>query len=255
MWVSRINTVIQNLTARVLAELNQTLLSCEQIFYAGWVYERVICKNERYLPEWKAIFIVFKGCNLYIFNDNQFPPLSTYDFICCTCIYPLIEIFIETIASKCSIDDRRHYIKLLLPNNSTNESRYLSFERKIDYNDFILNYHRALYVSIYTIQNRTFGCSYQGQICRFIIDIHKGFEMYNNKTSIILWAFTFEQLLSSSDNGRDRIYLQFKRNIPLKNTERIIQIEIQCQHLRTLIHVINSFLTVKFINRRSNIIG
>ena len=142
----------------------------------------------------------------------------------------------------------------MLPNDSINECRYLSLERKIEYDDFILNYQRSLYISVYSIQNRTFGCIYQGQICRLIIDINKGFEMYNNKTNIILWAFTYEQLQSSSDNGRDKIYFQFKRNIPLSEKETIIQMEVQCQHLRILIHVINAFLTIKLTSRRDYMI-
>ncbi|CAF3981819.1 unnamed protein product, partial [Rotaria sp. Silwood1] len=254
IWISRINTVIKNLTIRTLAELNQTLLSSEQIFYASWIYEQVIYPNENHLPEWKAIFMVFKGSDLYIFDDNQLPPLCTYDFICCTRVYPIIEVFIETVTCKLSSDDHRYCFTLILPNDLTNECRYLSLERKIDYDNFILNYQRSLYISTYSIHNRIFGCIYQGQICRLIIDINKGFEMYNNKTNIILWKFTFEQLLSSSDNGHDKIFFQFKQNLTLNENETIINIEVQCQHLRTLIHVINSFLTVKFIGQQDNMI-
>ncbi|CAF2110438.1 unnamed protein product [Rotaria magnacalcarata] len=254
MWISRINIVIQNLTARLLAELNQTLVSCEQLFYATWIHERIIYPNENHLPEWQAIFIVFKGTNMYIFDRNPSPPLCNYDFICCTCVYPLIEIFIGTVTSKCSTNDRRYCIKLALPNHSTNKYRLLSLERKEEYDNFILNYQRSLHMSVYSIQTRTFGCIYQGQICRLTIDINKGFEMCNNQTNIILWAFTFEQLQSSSDNGHDKIYLQFKFNIPLNNNETIIDVNIQCQHLRILVHVINAFLTAKFISRRDHMI-
>ncbi|CAF4509697.1 unnamed protein product, partial [Rotaria socialis] len=254
MWISRINIVIQNLTARLLAELNQTLVSCEQVFYATWIHERIMYPNENHLPEWQAIFIVFKGANLYIFDRNQSPPLCNSDFICCTRVYPLIEIFIGTVTSKCSIKHRRYCIKLVLPNHSTNECRYLSLERKHEYDDFILNYQRSICMSVYSIKNRTFGCVYRGQICRLIIDINNGFEMYNNQTNIILWAFAFEQLQSTSDNGHDKIYLQFKFNIPSNNNEIIIDMNIQCQHLRILVHVINAFLTARFISRRDHTI-
>ncbi|CAF1194027.1 unnamed protein product [Rotaria sordida] len=254
IWISRINTVIRNLTTRTITELNQTLLPSEQVFYATWVHEQIVYPNENHIPEWKAIFMVFKGSDLYIFDDNQSPPLCAYDFICCTRVYPIIEVFIETVAFKRSNDDRRYCFTLILPNDLTNEYRYLSLESKIEYDDFILNYQRSLYISTYSIENRTFGCIYQGQICRLIIDINKGFEMYNNKTNIILWTFTFEQLLSSSDNGHDKIYFQFKPNLILNKNEKIIHIEVQCQHLRILIHVINAFLTVKFIGQQNNLI-
>jgi len=250
MWISRINMVIRHLTTRTLAELNQTFLSSEQVFYASWIHERIVNFNENHLPEWKAIFIVFKGSDLYIFDENKSPPLCAYDFICCKRVYSIIEVFIETVLLKSYIDDRRYCFTLTLPNDLINQYRYLNFERKTEYEDFILNYQRSLYISVYSIQNRTFGCLYQGQICRLIIDINKGFEMYNNETNIMLWTFTFEQLQSSSDNGRDKIYFQFK---PYSN-EKIIHIEVQCQHLRILIHVINAFLTIKFIGQRDDMI-
>ncbi len=246
MWISRINMIIRRLTTRTLSELNQTFLSNEQVFYANWIHERVVNLNENRLPEWKAIFLVFKGNDLYLFDENRSPPLCAYDFICCQRVYSIIEIFIEIVSSKSCIDDRRYCFTLALPNDSIDQCRYLNFERKIEYEDFISNYQRSLYISVHSIQNRTFGCTYQGQICRLIIDINQGFEMYNNETNLILWTFTFEQLLSSSDNARDKIYFQFK---PSSN-EAIIHIEVQCQHLRILIHVINAFLTVKFIGQR-----
>jgi hypothetical protein len=238
--------VIRHLTTRTLGELNQTFLSHEQVFYANWIHERVVNLNENRLPEWKAIFLVFKGNNLYLFDENQTSPLCAYDFIRCQCVYSIIEIFIEIVLLKSCIDDRRYCFTLTLPNDTIDECRYLNFERKNEYEDFISNYQRSLYISIYSIQNRSFGCVYQGQICRLIIDINKGFEMYNNETNLILWAFTFEQLLSSSDNGRDEIYFQFKHS----SNETVIHMEVQCQHLRILIHVINAFLTVKFIGQR-----
>ncbi|CAF1256143.1 unnamed protein product [Adineta steineri] len=252
MWISRINMVIRNLTTRILAELNQTLLSSEQIFYTTWLNERIINLNDNLLPQWKSIFIVFKGNDLYIFDDNKSPPLCTYDFICCTRVYPITEIFLEIVSSKDHIDNRRYCFTLTLPNDIQIDCRYLNFERKTEYDDFILNYQRSLYISVYSLQNRTFGCTFNGQICRLIIDINKGFEMYNNETNIMLWTFTFEQLQSSSDNGRDQIYFQFKRYLSSNETNTIIHIDVQCQHLKILIHVINAFLTVKYIGQKDD---
>jgi hypothetical protein len=131
------------------------------------------------------------------------------------------------------------------------QCRYLNFETKTEFDEFLSNWQRSLYMSVYAVKNRAFGCIYQGQICRLIIDIYKGFEMYNNETNIILWSFTFEQLQSSFDNGRDKIYFQFKRSL----NETIVHIEVQCQHLKILIHVINAFLTVKFIKQRDDMIN
>ncbi|UJR08251.1 hypothetical protein I4U23_012524 [Adineta vaga] len=254
MWISRINMVIRNLTTRILSELNQTLLSNEQIFYTTWVHERDINPHENLLPQWKAIFIVFKGSDLYIFDGNRSPPLRLYDFICCTRIYPLIEVFIETVSLKDCLDNRRYCFTLTLLNDAKIECRYLNFERKVEYDDFILNYQRSLYISIYSIRNRTFGCLFQGQICRLIVDIQKGFELYNNQTNNLLWAYSFEQLHSSSDNGRDEIYFQFNYYSTFDNNENTTHIDIQCQHLKQLIHVINAFLTVKFLGQKEDTI-
>ena len=235
IWISRINMVIRHLITRKLNQLNQRFLSSEQVLYASWIYERVINPNEDHLSEWRAVFLVLKGSELYIFNENQTPPFSTHDFICCKRIYSIIEIFIETISFK----DRPYSFLLTLPT----DLRYLNFERKTEYEDFISSYQRSLNISVYSIENRTFGCLYQGEICRLILDINKGFEMIHNQTNDILWLFTFEQLQSSSDNGQDRIFFQFKHYF----NQSTIHLEVQCQDLRILVHVINAFLTVKFL--------
>jgi hypothetical protein len=244
--------VIHNLTTRTLTELNQTLLPSEQVFYASWIHERVTNINQNRLPQWKAIFLVFKGSDLYIFDDNKPPPLCAYDFICCSRVYPIVEILIEIISSKTRLDDRQHCLTLTLSSDLTTQCRYLNFEIKSDLDEFLSNWQRSLYMSVYTLKNRAFGCMYQGQICRLIIDINKGFEMFNNETNIILWSFTFDQLESSSDNGRDKIYFEFKNDLISNENQLTKHIEVQCQHLRILIHVINSFLTVKLIGKRDN---
>ena len=248
MWISRINMVIRHLTQCKLNELNKNLLSSEQIFYANWIYERIVTFKENFLPKWKPIFIVFKGNDLYIFNENEQIPLSSYDFIYCKRIYSIIEIFIEAVLFKYSIDERQYCFTLTLPNDLINHIHYFNFQTINEYENFILNYQRSLYISVYSIENRIFGCIYHGQICRLNIDINKGLQMYNNQTNIILWSFTFEQLQSSSDNGRDKIYFQFKSFL----NESTIQIEVQCQHLRILIHVLNAFLTVKYLGQRND---
>jgi hypothetical protein len=245
--------VIHNLTTRTLTELNQSLLPSEQVLYASWIHERVTNQNKNCLPQWKAIFLVFKGSDLYIFDENKPPPLCAYDFICCSRVYPIIEILVEIISSKYRRDDRPYCLTLTLSNDSIIQSRYFNFEIKNNLDEFLSNWQRSLYMSVYALKTRAFGCMYQGQICRLIIDIQKGFEMFNNETNIILWSFTFDQLQSSSDNGRDKIYFEFKNDL-ISTTENqlTIHIEVQCQHLRILIHVINAFLTVKLIGQRDN---
>ena len=49
-----------------------------------------------------------------------------------------------------------------------------------------------------------------------------------------------------------KIYFQFKRYLTLNEHEATIHIEVQCQHLRILIHVINAFLTIKFIGQHDD---
>ena len=250
MWISRINMVIHNLTSRTLTELNQSLLPSEQVLYASWLHERVTNINQNRLPQWQAIFLVFKGSDLYIFDEKKPPPLCAYDFICCSRVYPIVEILVEIISSKHRLDDRQYCFTLTLPNDLTTQCRYLNFEMKNDLDEFLSNWQRSLYMSVYALKNRAFGCMYQGQICRLLIDINKGFEMSNNGTNVILWSFSFDQLQSSSDNGRDKLYLEFKRDSILNEIEGTIHVEVQCQHLRILIHVINAFLTVKLISQR-----
>ena len=255
LWISRINMIVHNLTTRTITELNQTLLPSEQVLYATWTHERVTNFTQNRLPEWKPIFLVLKGSDLYIFDDNKSAPLCAYDFICCSRVYPIIEVLIEIVSAKYLRDDRRHCFKLILSNDLKIKCHYLNFETKNELDDCLSNWQRSLYMSVYALKNRAFGCIYQGQICRLMIDIYKGFEMYNNETNIILWSFAFEQLQSSSDNGRDKIYFEFKRHSISNENEPTINIEVQCQHLRILIHVINAFLTVKLIGKKDDTIS
>lgn len=254
LWISRINTIIRNLTTRTLTELNQTLLPSEQVLYATWIHERIANFNQNRLPEWKPLFIVLKGSDLYIFDENKPPPLCSYDFICCSRVYPIVETLIETVSTKYLRDDRENCLTLTVSNDLTTKCRYLNFEKNNELDEFLSNWQRSLYMSVYALKSRAFGCIYQGQICRFLIDIQKGFEMYNNETNIILWSFTFDQLQSSSDNGRDKIYFEFKPNTTPTDNESTLHIEVQCQHLRTLIHVINSFLAIKIIGKQDDAI-
>ncbi|CAF1427337.1 unnamed protein product [Adineta ricciae] len=255
MWISRINMVIHNLTTRTLTELNQTLLPSEQVLYATWIHERIAKVDQNRLPEWKAMFLVFKGSDLYIFDENKPPPLCAYDFICCSRVYPIVEVLIEMISPKYRLDDRQHCFTLTLSTDVATQSRYLNFETKTELDEFNSNWQRSLYMAVHALKTRAFGCMYQGQICRLIIDIFKGFEMLNNETNLTLWSYTFDQLQSSSDNGRDRIYFEFKRDlVSSEKNEAPVRIEVQCQHLRILIHVINAFLTVKLIGKRDDTI-
>jgi hypothetical protein len=243
MWISRINMVIHNLTRRTINELNQSLLPSEQVLYASWLHERVTNINENRLPEWKPIFLVFKGSDLYIFDERKAPPLCAYDFICCSRVYPMVEILMDIVSLKNRLDDRQYCFTLILSTDSTVQTRYLNYETKIELDEFVTNWQRALYMSVYALKTRTFGCIYQG---------HQGFEMYNNESNIILWSFTFDQLQSSLDNERDKIYFEFKRDSLATDDDPTIHIEVQCQHLRILIHVINAFLTVKLMAKQDN---
>lgn len=254
MWISRINMAIHNLTSRTLSELNQNLLPTEQVLYASWLHERVTNVNENRLPEWKPLFLVLKGSDLYLFDEKKAPPLCAYDFICCSRVYPIVEILMEVVDCKHLHDDRQLCFTISLSNDSTIHRRYLNFETRREFDEFLSHWQRSLYMSVYAVKTRTFGCMYQGQICRLIVDIQKGFEMFNNETNVILWAFPFDQLQSSSDNGRDKLYFEFKRNLISDDNGPMIRIEVQCQHLRILIHVINAFLTVKLIGKQDNLV-
>lgn len=253
LWISRIQTVIHNLTSRTISELNQTLLPSEHVLYANWIHERITNVNQNRLPQWKAIFLVFKGSDLYIFDENKPPPLCAYDFICCSNVYPIVEVLMEVICSKSRLDDREYCFSLTLSNDFNTQYRYLNFEIKSDLDEFLSHWQRSLHMSVYAVKCRTFGCVYQGQICRFLIDIHKGFQMSNNETNVILWSFAFNQLQSTSDNARDKITFEFQRDLTSTDNTPTIHLEVQCQHLRILIHVINAFLTVKLLGQQDEL--
>jgi len=226
MWISRINLVCRHLIRRKLNQLNQNLLSNEQVLYANWIYERTNGSNE-----WKPVFLVFKDTHLYIFGDDQTPPFTIPEFVSCRRVYSILEIFIEILT---------RYPQSFIFTFPFNQTHYLNFERQSDYDDFISNYQRSLYISVYSIRIRIFNCVYQGQTCRFMISIHDGFIMYS-KTNKILWKYPFEQLQSSMDNGRNEIYFEFQSNF--------VDLQVQNQDLPVLVNVINAFLTVKYLGR------
>ncbi|CAF0768518.1 unnamed protein product [Didymodactylos carnosus] len=233
-WIKQINIVIKNLIRLTVDELNQTFLPSDQIHYETWLYERFTIRNN--LPEWKTKFFALKGNDVYLFDR---PPLTSYDFICCNKIYCIYETLFQIVKTDYLLDDRPYCFTL---ENNDEYKHYFCLETKQELIEFETNWQRSTYMAVYNVKMKSFGCTYMGKICRLIIDIHQGFSLINNETNLLLWNYKFSQLKSSTDNARTKLYFDFQ-----SDNEKLIKIEIECQHLKTLIYVINSFLTAKLI--------
>ena len=241
IWISRISMVIRNLLDKNLSSFNERLLSNDQIFYACWTNQRVA----KCFSRWQSSFLVFKGSNVFFFDQAPSPEFSFDDFHRCSDVYSIIEILIEDR----SIDQRPFSFVLFVLNENRLESRYITFERQTEYEDFISNYQRALYLTVYSTRIRSFICIYRQEICRLIIDINKGFQIYQNKTDHLLISFLFEQFHSSSNNGNDKIEFLFQQRQTSNDSDSVIRLGIQCRQLKRLIHVLNAFLIVKRIEQ------
>lgn len=226
MWISRLNLVIRHLIHRRLTELNQTFLSHEQILYANWIHQDC---------SWKSLFLVFKDNLLYLFDGSRPFTLSPGDFLSCSRVYPILEISIQPTKSS---SDR---LMLTLLHPSTSESRPIDFHRRTDYDEFLSNYQRAVYLSVYSVRCRSFDCLYQGELCRLLISVHQGLQLSHLERNHLLWMFTWQELQSSSDNGRETIFFRFRRS-------SLVDIQIQSFQLKKLLHVLESFLSVKSLS-------
>ena len=227
MWISRLNLVIRHLIHRRLTELNQTFLSHEQILYANWIHQD---------RSGKSLFLVFKDNLLYLFDGSRPFTLCPEDFLACSRVYPILEISIQPTRSS------SHALMLTLLHPSTSESRPIDFHRRTDYDEFLSNYHRAVYLSVYSVRCRSFDCLYQGELCRLLISVEEGLRLFHLETNHFVWMFTWQELHSSSDNGRETIVFRFRRS-------SLVDVQIQSFQLKKLLHVLESFLFVKSLSR------
>ena len=224
-WISRLNLVIRHLIHRRLTELNQIFLPHEQILYANWIHQD---------RSWKSLFLVFKDNLLYLFDGSRPFTLCPEDFLSCPRVYPILEISIQPTRSSSS----SHALMLTLLHPSTSECRPIDFHRRTDYDEFLSNYHRAVYLSVYSVRCRSFDCLYQGELCRLLISVQQGLQLSHLETNHSVWMFTWQELQSSSDNGRETIFFRFRRSslvdiqiqsFPAEETSSCSQVVFICQ--------------------------
>ena len=227
-WISRLNMVIRHLIHRRLTELNQTYLSHEQILYASWIHQS---------RTWKSLFLVFKDNLLYLFDSHRPFSLSADDFLSCPRVHPILEISVQSIRTD------RYGVILTLLHPSSSECRPVDFQRRSDYDEFLSNYQRALYLAVYSVRFCSFDCLHQGEVCRLVISIKQGLQLYHPETKHLLWMFTLEELQSRSDNGRETLVFRFRR------PTRMVDVQVQCYQMKKLLHVLDSFLIVKSLGQ------
>uniref|UniRef100_A0A0N5CC75 PDZ domain-containing protein n=1 Tax=Strongyloides papillosus TaxID=174720 RepID=A0A0N5CC75_STREA len=239
-WLKQIQGHINNLNHKSMKISNKFLHTSEKIQYIGWADERM---SETFCDDiqirWKSRFIILKGTDFCIFES---PPLNSDDLNNkCLFMYKIIETAMKTAIPK---KDRRDCV--LEIESADGGKHYLSFNSPTQLQTFESTYYDTIYKSIKLTQCKTFACSYLGRPSGLVIHIVNGISLYDIPTKQYIWNYKFSSLENSSDDGKIRLHLVFKK-IVNKQKEVIEVRDIECDQVINLIMTLHSFYIAKIM--------
>uniref|UniRef100_A0A0K0E3J8 PDZ domain-containing protein n=1 Tax=Strongyloides stercoralis TaxID=6248 RepID=A0A0K0E3J8_STRER len=239
-WIKQIQNHINNLNHKSMKISNKFLHVSEKIQYIGWADERipdVFCDDIQ--VRWKGRFIILKGTDFCIFES---PPLNSDDLNNkCLFMYKIIETVMKTAIPK---RDRRDYV--LEIETADGGKHYLSFNSFTQLQTFESAYYDSIYKSIKATQCKTFACSFLGRPSGLVIHLVNGISLYDIPTKQYIWNYKFSDLENSSDDGKIRLHLVFKKII--HNQKEVIEVkDIECDQVINLIMTLHSFYIAKIM--------
>ncbi|KAI6180488.1 Gamma-1-syntrophin [Aphelenchoides besseyi] len=239
LWIKFIDNHIAALNKKSIKMSNKFLHPSEHISYIGWVEERM---PPNYFDDpklrWEQRFIILKGSDLCVFET---PPLNSEELDKCVCLYKIYETALKTAVKR---RDRREHIFCL--DTYLGQSHYFSLHGSTQLQQFETAYYNCVYKSVTTMQARTFACSYDGRPAGFVLDIKAGFSMYDIPTKKYIWQYGFEELESSSDDGKMRLQLVYKLQTPNPFSALDVK-EIECDQILAVVFTMHAFYVTKIM--------
>ncbi|KAJ8290555.1 hypothetical protein GJAV_G00014430 [Gymnothorax javanicus] len=96
-------------------------------------------------------------------------------------------------------------------------------------------------MEVQRVRMRTYICSSQGKVLRFIIEFESGFSCTECSSKEVIWRYRFSQLRGSSDDGKTRVKLLFQN----PDSKQIEMKELEFANLTAVLHCIHSFMAAK----------
>ncbi|KAI6243867.1 Gamma-1-syntrophin [Aphelenchoides fujianensis] len=239
LWIKFIDNHVAALNKKSIKMSNKFLHPSEHISYIGWVEERM---PQNYFDDpkmrWEQRFIILKGADLCVFET---PPLNSEELDKCVCLYKIYETALKTAVKR---RDRREHIFCL--DTYLGQSHYFSLHGAVQLQQFEAAYYNCVYKSVTAMQARTFACSSEGRPAGFVLDIKQGFSLYDVPTKKYNWQYGFDELESSSDDGKMRLQLVFRSQSPNPFSKFDVK-EIECDQILAVVFTMHAFYVTKTI--------
>ncbi|XP_038051543.1 gamma-2-syntrophin-like isoform X1 [Patiria miniata] len=235
-WLKCISANIATLNAQSMKISNNLLPPSDQILHMGWVGERLPTVMQ--MHTWKPKFLTIRGADIMLFNT---PPVNTRDWLRCERIHKLYEVITRVYKDAELLDDRPHCF-ILQTGEASNNQHYLCTQSRSELNVWQSAMQRATHTAVSKLGTKTYGCTWRKRVVGLTFDLSTGFTLFDaqNKQAII-WRYRFSQLKGSSDDNISTVRLQFHN----PNTDRVETQELECPHLRKLLHCMHAFLSTK----------
>lgn len=265
-WVKHIEQHIEALNRKSIKMSNKYLHPSEHITYIGWVEERMA---DGYFDDpklkWEQRFLILKGSDICIFET---PPLNSEELDRCISMYKVYETALRTAIKR---RDRRPHVfcidsyqvsitlhqRCKIKNNLRlkhcilfriiivkrilfqGQSHYFSVQSVHQLHQVESAYYNSVYKAVSSVQTRTFACSFEGRPAGLVLDFKQGVSLYDIPTKKYIWQFSFDDLVSSSDDGKMRLELIFRN--PEKGKESKETKEMECDQVLSIVYTLHSF--------------
>ncbi|XP_071811063.1 gamma-2-syntrophin-like isoform X3 [Apostichopus japonicus] len=232
-WTRAISANIATVNAQAIQVANTLLSASEHILHYSWV-------EERHAPTpmqgvWKPKFFVLKGPDIMLF-DNA--PSSNRDWERCDQKYKLYEVISRIFKDSELMDNRPHCFLL---QSGEDEAHYIGVETRNELNIWQSAILRATHMAVAKLGSKTYGCTWKQKVAGLCLDLENGFTLFDAQNKSILWRYRFSHLKNSADDGQSQVKLHFFN----KATGQLESQELECPHLRKLLHCTHAFLASK----------
>uniref|UniRef100_A0AC34GN74 PDZ domain-containing protein n=1 Tax=Panagrolaimus sp. ES5 TaxID=591445 RepID=A0AC34GN74_9BILA len=231
-WVKHCEHHIEQLNRKSIKMSNKYLHPSEHITYIGWVEERMA---DGYFDDpklkWEQRFLILKGSDLCVFET---PPLNSEELDRCICMYKIYETVLRTAVKK---RDRRPHVFVV--DSYLGNSHYFSVQSVHQLQSIESAYYNSVYKSVISVQTRTFACSFDGRPAGLVLDFKQGISLYDIPTKKYIWQYGFDEVVSSSDDGKMRLELIFKETTKLRESKETK--EIECDQVLSVVYTLHSF--------------
>ncbi|KAI1303138.1 Beta-1-syntrophin [Halotydeus destructor] len=218
-WFSAIQLIIEEVTITVLNEANRLLknaLDGSGVRHAGWVYE----KNQKQASKWKSTFLVMTARDILIYNVVPWTLEAWSSPMRC---FPLIHT-----RSTCEGSSLNGY-KTISRNSVHSSEDVITFTVRVgtrvgvDQRVYKVDTHRELatwtrhlvegaQLAALSLSRISFDCVYEGNECTLTISMEKGIFMQDAAAQKLLWQYSFDQVVRSSDDNKRLVVLKFTNN-------------------------------------------